>query len=235
MVEFLKDLNREIAFKWDDILSKSPLVKRVASGAYDKRLYAVYLIETFHYTFHNSKNQAVVATRREDLDPRYAKFCLKHAKEEVGHELMALHDLNSIGFKLKAADLPTPSNSTEVLIAYLYHVSQHGNPYRRLGYSFWAENVYGHIGKVLGKLQNDLRLSAAQMSFFRAHSEIDIHHAEEVEQIILGCAKKDEDLQAIRDVALTSLDLTARMLDEIDFEYERLTSSPTSRFGRILS
>lgn len=35
---------------WSEILDNSQLVKLVREGNFDRRLYALYMIETFHYT-----------------------------------------------------------------------------------------------------------------------------------------------------------------------------------------
>ena len=113
-LEQLKNiLKEEMAFHQNN----GALDMVMTPGCVDKRLYAIYLTETFHYTKHNAKNQALVATRMESINPNYAKFCLKHALEEVGHEFMALHDIQNMGYKLDEKSLPEALPATKTLVA----------------------------------------------------------------------------------------------------------------------
>ncbi len=209
--EFQQEKNR----LWAEVLEKNKLLQRVRSGNFNKEIYGRYLVETYHYTKHNSINQAHVALRPE-APTVYAKFCLHHAEEEHGHELMALHDIESMGLLPNfESELREPLNSTQTLIGYLYWISKSGNVFQRLGYSFWAEDSYSYIREVLAHLQKDLSLSNSQMTFFRAHALIDKGHAEEVESIITRFVHTPEDIRAFKNVMKTSLHLTAAMMDEV--------------------
>lgn len=211
-------------------LATSPYLPQVMEpGFADKRLYALYLLETYHYTRHNARNQALVATRPEDIDVRYLKFCLKHAEEEMGHELMALHDLKNLGYEVSEATLPKPLAATETLIAYLYHVSRTGHPLARLGYSFWAEQSYGYIQPLLEMVSSGLGIPNKAMSFFREHSNIDEVHAKQVQETIERFAKTKEDWTAIEDCMVNSLHLTARMMDQVFEDFMQLKTGTSTR------
>lgn len=117
MKTFVTTLEEQIAAKWNHILETSLLSKTILSGDFDVRLYAIYLLETYHYTVHNSRNQALVGASLElSADIQYLKFCLKHAYEEAGHELMALHDLKTLGLSELPSPLPTPVQANEILL-----------------------------------------------------------------------------------------------------------------------
>lgn len=88
-------LDQRIEKAWADILDNSRLVKAIREGSVSRALYAIYMIETYHYTAHNARNQGLVGVRHAD-NPVYAKFCFEHAAQEVGHEKMALHDVMSL-------------------------------------------------------------------------------------------------------------------------------------------
>jgi len=173
----------------------------------DRRLYAIYLSETYHYTRHNPKNQALVACREEILDVNYIKYCFNHSMEEAGHEYLALSDLNSLGVKFREEELPPPLPETEALIGYLYRISKTGNPLARLGYSYWAESVYGHTKKGTALFKEALGLKDSQMTFLGSHSKIDAEHFEEVQvRIIKICKIKIKTRQAIEDCMLAVTD-----------------------------
>ena len=213
--ERLEILSGKLRALWAEILPSLAFVREIQAGPIDPALYARYMIETYHYTFHNARNQALVGVRAQGVSPRYTKFCFDHAEEETGHELMALHDVQSMGLLPEGARLPSPVRETEVLVAYLYWISAFGNPLQRLGYSFWAENAYEYILPLLAKIRGDLKLKDSQMTFFVAHSDIDQEHAEEVKRVILEHAKRPEDWVDIEQVMETSLRLTLAVTDGI--------------------
>jgi hypothetical protein len=228
---WLKELESDIALLWKKILTTSHLSKIVSSEKFDQRLYALYLLETYQYTLHNSRNQALVAAcLPTSADIKYLKFCLKHAYEEAGHELMALHDLKNLGKVSLPSDLPAPMRSTEVLIAYLYQISETGNLVGRLGYSLWAEDAYSHISSLLLAVQKKLSLRPSQMTFLGAHAEIDAGHIEVVREMITYMVHNEDDRLAVRNVAMTSLELTGRMLDDIAYEYENLVEGKSLKY-----
>jgi len=109
-------LDERIEKSWADILESSRLVNAIREGSVSRALYAIYMIQTFHYTAHNARNQGLVGVRHAD-NPVYAKFCFEHAAQEVGHEKMALHDVMSLGLKNEVFDIPPALPATDVLIA----------------------------------------------------------------------------------------------------------------------
>lgn len=225
-------LEKRIAATWADILDRSALARAIRSGEFSPELYMIYMLETYHYTAHNARNQALAGVANPQ-NPVYMKFCFDHAADEAGHEMMALHDLRSLGQSDAKLVLPPPLPSTETLIGYLYWASQHGNPFRRLGYSFWAESSYEHITPLVSQVKQNLGLKDSQLTFFIAHSAIDAEHAIEVRSIIERVAKTADDWAAIGETAETSLRLTGHMLDEVHAEYTRLMSGAPSRYANV--
>jgi pyrroloquinoline quinone (PQQ) biosynthesis protein C len=199
-------------------------------GFADKRLYAIHLTETYHYTRHNSRNQALISTRYEHINPNYSKFCLKHASEEVGHELMALHDLQAMGYDISEATLPIPLPATKTLIAYLYYVAAHELPVARLGYSFWAERVYDYIQPLLKLVEVGMGVKKSSMTFFREHAEIDTEHAKDIDQMIERFVKTPEEWSVVEEVMKTSLKLTVNMSDEVLQEFSKLKDGIPTRY-----
>ena len=128
---------------------------------------------------------------------------------------MVTHDLKSIDLldetKLKQNPLP----ATEALIGYLYYVALRYGAVARLGYSFWAESVYGHIDELLQKIRKDLNLTNKEMSFFVAHSRIDTKHFDEVNEAIVNFAISDEQKSLLKQVTKTTMFLTFKMLEQI--------------------
>lgn len=223
-MERIKD---SIKIKWEEILTSNSAVQLIEKDEFDLRFYQIYLIETFHYTSHNAKNQALAGARLDNKNVHYMKYCFKHALEEAGHELMALHDLRQTGVDLTLEKFPHPLPETQTLIAYLYHISTTGNILSRLGYSAWAEDSYQYFMDFLMKIQKRLNLQKSQMSFFIEHGDLDDSHAQHVWGTIKSQAKTELDITAIEEVALTTLELAAAVLDGVTREYQQLILDPT--------
>lgn len=224
-------LERQIEEAWNDLLRNSSFVGGIRSGDFDLRLFGIYLLETYHYTSHNARNQAIAGARTQDRDASYLKFCFEHAAEETGHELMALHDFSALGFKRDPVDsLPPPLPATEILIAYLYWISFQGITVQRLGYSYWAENCYRYINPLIKSVQSGLGLKDSQLTFFTAHGAIDAVHAREVVEVLDRHCKNDADWKAVARVMLTSLGLTRNMLEEVWNAFQDLRDEKPSPY-----
>jgi hypothetical protein len=233
----LQELDELISRKWEEILSQ-PQALNFASSMMgkDRRVYALYLTQVYHYAFHTARNQALVAVNRSNINIHYMQFCLEHALEETGHELMALHDLRSMGVPVNdtETEMPPALIATEMLIAYLYWVSINGNPVQRLGYSYWAERSYGYIGAFVESLTDNLKLKKTQMTFYYNHAHIDDKHAKDVEQILLQVCQTDHDWKEVAKVATATIDLTHNILSSVLDEYNKLVKGEMSDFN-ILS
>lgn len=197
------------------ILQGDRLARAMQPGFADVRLYASYLVQTYHYTWHNPRHQALVVSTKREFPVGYAKYCLSHSREEWGHEQMALNDLRSLDFTDDLARWPQPLPETRKLIDYLYEISATGSPYARLGYTFWAERCYGFINSSLKEMAKKLALGPGSMTFLVEHSTIDETHAREVEETIAEFVKTPEDEAAVREVMLVSLKLTVEMMDAV--------------------
>ncbi len=185
-------------------------------------LYQQVMLQVYHYTRFNSINQAACAFSADPGQTTLLRFVYKHALEELGHEKMVIRDLDSIG--ALPASLPAPLPPTQALIAYLNDVAIRQGPIARLGYSYWAEEVYEHIQPILNKFREDLGLKDEQMTFFVAHSTIDEKHSEEVRLAMQRAVSTDEERAQIKEVTRVTLYLTGQLLEESLAEYERLVA-----------
>jgi hypothetical protein len=171
------------------------------------------MMQVWHYSRHNSMNQAVAAfvPAPEGL----LKFVYRHSSEELGHERMVVHDLKSVDL-FREADLEAaPLPATEALIGYLYFVGLRYGPIPRLGYSFWAEGAHSHLQEALAKVCVDLKLTSKNVTFFGAHAEADEHHIQQVEQAIADYALTREQQDMVTRVATTTLTLTGDILEQV--------------------
>jgi pyrroloquinoline quinone (PQQ) biosynthesis protein C len=194
----------------------------VEGGNFDLELYRIVMTQIYHYTRHNSVNQAATALVADPDATGVLRFVYTHAREELGHEKMVLHDLRAVGLLAKGQPLTDPPlPATEALVNYLYGVAVRRGPIARLGYSYWAESVYTHIAPVLLQVRRSLNLSDRDMAFFVAHSEIDSKHAVEVANMIRKAVRTPEQAEAVHQVAETTLALTIWLMEQ---SYEQWAS-----------
>lgn len=69
------------------------------------------------------------------------------------------------------------------------------------------------------------------MTFLGEHADIDEKHIKEVRNMIQRLAVSDADKEAITNVALNSLELTARMLDDVATEYLSLRNNNSTKYA----
>ena len=209
---FIRDLRGTIDAQWAEI-KRGQFWSLVMRGTVSRPLYRDLMLQVYHYSRHNSVNQAVAAfvPAPEGL----LRFVYRHASEELGHERMVTHDLRSIDL-LDEADLAKPPlPATEALIGYLYYVALRYGPVARLGYSFWAEDAHSHIGEALAKICTDLKLTTKNVTFFGSHAEADIDHIRQVEEALQKYAATPQEQELVNRVALTTLTLTGQLLDQV--------------------
>ena len=218
MDNFYAELDEVINDGWDKIKA-GRYWKHSMENKITPELYQQVMLQVYHYTRFNSVNQAACAFSANPAQITLLRFVYKHALEELGHENMVIRDLESIN--ALPAQMPAPLAPTQALIAFLNDVAIRLGPIPRLGYSYWAEDVYGHIQPLLDKFRADLGLKDEQMTFFVAHSSIDEKHSEEVRLAMQRAVKTDEERSMIKEVARVTLYLTGQLLEESLSEYER--------------
>ena len=209
-------LDRAIAEEWGKI--KKGEFYTLANVAIKKDLYISAMEQIYHYTRHNSINQATAAFTTNPDDTFLLRFVYKHALEETGHEKMVVKDLRSIGHIFDPL-LSKPHPATEALIAYLYYIAIKDGAGPRLGYSYWAEDSYDHLEPILSACRRDLGLKDKDMTFFVAHSTIDSKHSEEVREVVREWCDTEEKLSKVVSVARTSLYLTGEIINSVARAY----------------
>lgn len=211
MQAFFKELDTIVEAGWAQI-KQGAYWKFSQENPTSPALYQQMMLQVYHYTRYNSVNQAACAFSTDPEETTLLRFVYKHALEELGHERMVLRDLESVG--LLPQEMPAPLAPTQALIAFLNDVAIRKGPVARLGYSYWAEDVYEHIQPILERFRADLGLKDEQMTFFVAHSTIDEKHAEEVRMAMQRAVKTEEHRRQIKEVARVTLWLTGQLMEE---------------------
>lgn len=219
MTSFLDELKDICDQEWAKIKAgRFYRMVQTSTPELQRELYIRAMIEVYHYTKNNAINQAAATFNEDHKRVGLLRFAMKHALEELGHENMVVSDLASIGIDDSVFDNP-PLPATEALNGYLYSLAIRGGVIPRLGYSFWAEDSYEHLAPLLDVCQKQLKLTDKQLTFFIAHSVIDAKHADDVNKAIERWVSTDQDKQAVKQVARTTLYLTGQILESVANEF----------------
>lgn len=115
--------------------------KKIREYPWDnKRAYAEFLAQTYYYICHSTRLLAASAARFSQEDQGMHKRFLHHTDEENSHELLALRDLQKLGYSIK--DFPE-SVHTRSLYEVQYCKIEHQDPVALLGYILALETMAG--------------------------------------------------------------------------------------------
>jgi hypothetical protein len=152
----------------------------------DAYAYGLYLAQTYYYVCHSTRLLAVAAGRMSHADVAFHRRFLEHAAEEKGHEMMALKDLQNLGFSLE--DFPELSE-TRMFWETQYYKIEHCDPLSVMGYILVLEAIAcQECPWIKGEVE---KFHPAKCNtFVRVHGEEDPEHVAKVKAQILSLPKE---------------------------------------------
>mgnify|MGYP001165878579 CR=1 FL=1 len=140
----------------------------------NKDAYAWYLAQSYYYLIHSTRLLGAGAARfsaeEEGLHRRY----LDHAREEKGHHLLALKDLENLGYDIKDfREMPY----TKLMYEPQYYKIEHMDPCSLFGYIFALEGISARkAGQICNLVESYYGRTVA--NFLRVHNQFDPDHLE---------------------------------------------------------
>jgi len=194
----LENLDLELT-KSIDVLKSSKFFQEIISGDSIKPIYIKYLEYAYHYVRLSSSFTPLAARR---IDPKYIelrKWILEHSAEELGHETLAIDDLNILGC---ATNELVNSNAPVGVLAWVsffhYKVSI-DNPFCAFGVLYFLEGMAKELAPLLlPEIYKSLSESEkGAISFFKEHGDLDEDHHAEQRAILMSTNISLEDERAI--------------------------------------
>lgn len=146
----------------------------------DKKAYAIFLAQVFHFVKHSSRIMSTVAAHLpQEMEQMHTQL-LKHATEEMGHQFLAKQDLKYLGHPLEG--LPELA-STRMFYEPQYFKAIHGNPIGFYGYALALEGTAVMRLKQIYSRCKELYGEKA-CNFLRVHAEEDENHVEAVIKLL---------------------------------------------------
>lgn len=175
----------------------------------DQLAYAEWLAQTYSMVSHSTRLVALASGYTSLEDSKLHERFLEHAKEERGHQWMALSDLKNLGYALSDFSSIYP---TESIYQIQYYWIQHKGAASLLGYILVLETLASHLGiEVYHKVRSAHGEKASV--FLECHAEEDPEHLEKAYQIVEQLSKKE--ILLIEQNLSLSANLYRAMLREI--------------------
>ena len=161
-------------------------IRATLAGQLDPRLYVAYLTNVFHYAQHSATVIALAGSRCVASHPELARYLLKHADEELGHEQWALDDLAALGIAPATVRASRPVPACAAMIGYEYFVAGHANPVGLFGWLYTLESMGDELGGRIAQAASAKLGSAGArgVKFLAGHGVADHDHTADLTQMI---------------------------------------------------
>lgn len=198
-------------------LKKTSFYQMVNDGKDVKQIYTEYLKHAYHFVI-NSSCFTPLAARR--MDPKYLrvrKWILDHSGEEMGHELMALKDLEYLGVNRdEVINSPMPIGVTAWVSFFHYKVTM-TNPFNAFGVLYFLEGMAQAMApEILKPIIESLEGEEKKaITFFREHGELDDEHLKEQESLLFSTKLEKVDEEAILQTVKEAAQIKTFMLETL--------------------
>lgn len=146
-----------------------------ATPWHDKMVYGAFLAQTTYYVSHSTRLLALAASRFAlSEEPLHRRF-IKHATEEMSHEILAMRDLKALGLALdQFPEFP----ATRAFYQTQYYMIEHVSPWSFWGYILMLEGLAVAKGNWLFETLKQHHGEKAA-SFVKVHAAEDVGHMAE--------------------------------------------------------
>ncbi|HKO93285.1 MAG TPA: iron-containing redox enzyme family protein [Polyangiaceae bacterium] len=196
-------------------MRRTPLVRALLGGDLPRRAYARYLLDVHHYAQHSASVIAMAGARSVAGHPEVAGYLIRHAAEELGHEVWAREDLTALGLSADEIDLARPSAGCMCMIGLEYFWAAHGNPVALLGWTFALEALGDDLGHLAASAIVGLATEGGRMTrFLRGHGQADHEHIQDIVAVIERHVSRPVDQEDLFYVASRSAELYAQIVED---------------------
>lgn len=210
------DARAEMQFAFLAVMEKflcTPAMKTIRSGSVTKQHYGSALREIYHYTKEDPQIQAYATAFLRGSDRGFVEPFLCHATSEVGHEMLALNDLATLGEDIDGVEKTLPLPSTVALTAFAFYQITFGNPISYLGYLYFLEFLPTQHGDIFRIALQGADVPAEAFTFLGDHMKVDMGHNQLMEKYLAQLVRNRADLDAVIYTMRVTADLYAKMLE----------------------
>jgi pyrroloquinoline quinone (PQQ) biosynthesis protein C len=196
-----------------DAFLQSPALSRMASGGIERSHYASYLTQVYHHTRENPQIQALATVWFRGEQRSVIKRFYRHATSEIGHDELALEDLQALGVPCEHLPTSNPLPETTALIAFPFHQIQNLDPIGYLGYLYFLEFLPTGSGPDVMRTLARAGVPADAMRFLHDHSTIDVAHNRLMQEYVAVLIRDERALRSAIYAMRVTGKLYARMIE----------------------
>ncbi|ENM5756993.1 TenA family transcriptional regulator [Vibrio mimicus] len=218
MTSFFQRLQIETQAAQQQML-QAPVFEACARGDITLSMYVRFLTQAYHHVKHTVPLLMACGSRLNDRYEWVRTAITEYIDEEKGHQEWILNDIQACGSDAQAVrnnqGEGRVSTPIELMVAYLYHQIDRGNPMGFLGMVWVLEGTSVGVGGNIARLvKQQLNLPNKAMSYLTSHSELDQDHIRFFESL-MNKIESEEDQQAIIHSANQVFYLYGQMLREL--------------------
>lgn len=227
-VEVVEAASRE-AFQY---LLSTPGFQRIVRGEITAEEYKSVMKEIYYYTRETPQMLGVLSSRLRGHQRDAIKVLFKHGISEIGHDQMALNDVQAMGEDREKIITEQPLPSTTALLGYAYYQIDRLEPAGFLGFLYFLEYIANAGGESFIENLKKAGVPETALSFISEHTEVDPAHnkllGKYVECMILNDHQLQSVIYSIRCTAELYGQMITRAIENVAHPYPRLICSEES-------
>jgi hypothetical protein len=161
-----------------------------------------------------ARDQASKAAEEDPVAASVAVYYEQHIDEELNHDEWLLDDLEAIGGDRSTFLLRPPPPVVAAVAGAQYYWIHHYHPVALLGYIAVLEG-YPPSNALIDALRRNTGHSESAFRTLIAHSELDLHHRDEFDEMLDELPLTPEHASIIALSALSTVKLLARAFDSV--------------------
>lgn len=146
----------------------------------NKKAYAMWLAQTYSMVNHSTRLVALAGAYADLNDNEMHARFIDHSREERGHQLVGISDLEVLGYQLQ--DFPCLAPSA-CMYQIQYYWIQHRGPASFFGYTLALERLAADFGREVYERTSQAHGHKA-CKFLKLHSVADLDHIESAYQVL---------------------------------------------------
>lgn len=175
-MSFYLQLQHSTATEREYLLS-APIIAACQRGDIALNSYVAFLTQAYHHVRHTVPLLMACGARLPASHEWVREALVEYIEEEYGHQEWILNDINACGADAEAVRHGRPGADIELMVAFLYHQIDRGNPMALFGMVQVLEGTSVAIAlTVAEQLQQGLHLPEQAMSYLSSHGALDQEH-----------------------------------------------------------
>jgi pyrroloquinoline quinone (PQQ) biosynthesis protein C len=206
------ELNKAIA-----LIKESDFMNAFNGGDNVKSLYEGYIRAAYHFVVNTSSFTPLAARRMDPKHLKIRKWILEHSAEEMGHELMAVKDLERLGHDREKIMSESAPIGVVMWASFFHYKVTIDDPFAAFGVLYFLEGLAESLApQLLPNIMNALEGDEKKaITFLREHGELDADHLSEQKELLIKSNLTQQDQDTIIRVIGESAHVKKFLLNDI--------------------